>query len=247
MKLRRFTNDGVKAFEKAYRNRCSGKIGDFASLLENDDLTEVVGEGVEIFPRTLIDRLDAARYLDEVFLETGMGIEALGSDVGLWTWLSCAWAEIWFPGNVIFSPTSPGTKPVNILRLRLTLTKGAVHRQYLRGAWRFYKVHESDIEKVRVLFWQPITTPGDIQEQFTATDDLVLSKEVAKVWNLLYWDTEKQEVKNGAASKGPGSARRLTKVLKQYRKTFLLGHLTADEFLETLRSNEEFLRFIETE
>jgi len=247
MQLRRFTNDGVKAFEKAYRNRCRGKIGDFASLLENDDVTEVVKEGVEIFPRPLTDRLDAAKYLDEVFSETGIGIDALGNDVGLWTWLSCAWSEIWFPDNAISSPSGKSKTPVDILRLRLTMTKGAVHRHYLRGAWRFYKVHESDIEKVRVFFWQPVTKPGEIQEQFTATNDLVLSKEVAKIWSLLYWDAEKQAVKKGAGGKGPGAARSLTRVLKQYRKTFLLEQLTAEGFIETLRSNEEFSRFIETE
>ena len=87
MKLCRFNPDGVAAFAN-YRSRLSLEptLPPPLEMLEDAALTETISEDVDVVARSFANRMEAGRFLNELFEAAGINLPE--QDRGLWTWLT---------------------------------------------------------------------------------------------------------------------------------------------------------------
>ena len=93
----------------------------------------------------------------------------------------------------------------------------------------------------RGLLFTPVTSPGEIAEQFGANPTLIRRASTVEAITKLYIDPGTGKAKRGAASRGKGSARRLVKVLKQFDRTYYREDMDSDAIISLLP--DEFDRF----
>lgn len=89
-------------------------------------------------------------------------------------------------------------------------------------------------EKSRMLLNNPLHTPGQMRESVSQTTYFVNS-EIVSVFEKLYWDSEKLEIKTASHNKLPGDERDLVRVLKQLMVTYgITESMTSDQIIELL-------------
>jgi hypothetical protein len=94
------------------------------------------------------------------------------------------------------------------------------YRHLLLGPWNIYRQHNGDESIVAGILAGEIHTGGDVFEQLASRQELVTSSPVQTVVTELYYDKEKKSLKRGSGSKGPGTPRRLSAVLDQFKMTY---------------------------
>lgn len=192
----------------------------------------------EIEPRGFATRYEWALYIETILAnEPATVIQARD---GLWAWLTVVYFDQVCPldGN--------GRRRLRE-RARYVPTGGNFRKYYrhlLSGPWRLVRAHRDAPSRTLGLLAGPMDTPGEIYEQLVATQSLVTSPTVVQVASHLYFDFATGRRKPGAGGSGPGSPRRLAKVLGQLDLTFDTYGIGCDDLLALLPA--EFNRFAQS-
>jgi hypothetical protein len=204
-------------------------------ILEDPETSQKLPTRIEISKGTLDTRLDAARYLNDLL--AGSGIPEIEKDIGLWAWLS-----LFFFDQLCPTDRSGQRKPGERARwIPATSNFRKYYRHLLAGPYRIFRAHRDDPERALALLCGPLHKPGEIAEQLAARQELVTNKAVVELVTTLYIDRATRKPRRGAASKGPGSARRLSDVLGQFDVSWDLYTMETFDLLAMMP--EEFDRF----
>lgn len=114
------------------------------------------------------------------------------------------------------------------------------YRHLVRTAWSLVRVHDST---VRFMLAGPLHVHGEAAEQLGAYQDVITCKPLIAAIASLAWDVDRARLKRGFSGSGPGSARRVPVVAKQFRLTYDLDSMRPEQILDLLP--REFDRFRE--
>jgi hypothetical protein len=155
-------------------------------------------------------------------------------DVGLWDWLSLHLFDQLCPLH------ASGRRKLSKRWHYALEVDGFRHRprHLVRSAWNLVYLHGPH---ARFLLWAPPHTHGELTEQLASTQELIASTSFIEACAIPYWDEERQDRRRGFGGKGPGSARRIPFVRRQFRLTYDIDHMPAEAILALLP--REFDRF----
>ena len=239
MNLRRLNAAGIEQFE-AYLDSLKAEPGRMPPInfLSDRNTSEEVLPTREIPALVPQTRFEAAGLLDEL-LESA-SISEVGSDVGLWSWLSLYFIDVVCPPNKKGERTPRERaayvpEPGNFRRY---------YRHLLLGPYLIYQAHRDDPTRALVLLCKPVSVIDDVVAQIAARSEYVTNPGIVGLATQLYFDPIKRTTKKGAGGKGGGSPRRLADVLKQLDLTWDLYGMSAIDLREILP--KEFGRFLPT-
>jgi hypothetical protein len=110
----------------------------------------------------------------------------------------------------------------------------------VRTTWNLVRVHAS---AARFILAGPLHVHGEAAEQLGAYQDVITCKPLIAAIASLAWDIDRARLKRGFSGSGPGSARRVPVIAKQFRLTYDLDAMRSEQILELLP--REFDRFKE--
>lgn len=205
-----------------------------SDLLKSPDFSEVIGgDSAWLDALDLENSLAAAKGLDEIVKQ--LELTSAERDWGFWSWCSAYLFDRLCKkkhGNY-----NPGEVPIWIAEPQ---NWQRYYRHYLASIWQVYAAHRNKEDELIVLLTGEVNTPGELWAQIAATQTLITNGSMIDLVYQLYWDKDKEERKRGA---GGNSPRRLTKVLKQFERTYDFVAMTGDQILGLLPP--EFDRFKE--
>ena len=236
MKIGRLRDKGVERFIRFLDGHRAGIPQDLPKdFLSNDEFVEAIGgDSVWLDALNLDDRLSAAKGLDEIVLK--LGLTSAEKDSGFWSWCSVFLFDRLCKTSG--SSFKPGELPIWIAEPN---NYRRYYRHYLASIWSVYAAHKSREDKLKVLLNGSVNTPGELWAQVAATETLITNPSMIDALYGIYWDEAKNERKKGS---GGSSPRRLTKVLKQFDKTYDFFSMSGDEIINLLPA--EFDRFKNT-
>lgn len=161
---------------------------------------------------------------------------ALIASAGFWTWLAFFLFDTIAPARARGRSIWEDAKYI--------LARGDYRKYYrhlVAGPYLMIKKHSDSPHIVRGLLATLPDSSGDVYEQLAARPVIVTSRAAVSVATKLYYDSESQRLRRGAAGAGPGSARRYANVLMQYDVTFDLYTVTEEKLVSMLP--REFERF----
>ena len=171
-----------------------------------------------------------------VDLLDGLDLAEIQADADLWDWLSlCLIDQICPPDEA--GRRKPGQTDRYLLQLDNHRTR---YRHLVRTAWSLVRVHDS---AARFMLGGPLHVHGEAAEQLGAYQDVITCKPLITAIASLAWDVERARLKRGFGGSGPGSARRVPVVAKQFRLTYDLDSMRPEQILDLLP--REFERFRE--
>jgi hypothetical protein len=229
--VRRFTDEGIKAFQSFVEtSRLRGNI-DTANLTEilfNEKVTEIV-DGLGNLEEVIdSNKLNAAKYLSESLnLKSNPSIYY---DSGLWAWLSALYFKSLIPrnksGELKFSKD-------NSLYIPTITPRNRWHRHLLAFiAWVY-----SDLGmKGRIYLRGDIFERGDVVEQLSSVRDIQRNPGIIEAATVLFYDEKSDSIKKGVASHGDsaGTAVRFREVLQQFKLTFDLNAMDGLQIVNIL-------------
>lgn len=171
---------------------------------------------------------------DLVGILNGIDVAQLQTDADLWDWLSLCLID------QICPPDGTGRRRPNqidryILQLENHQTR---YRHLVRSAWSLVRVHG---DEARFMLSGDLHVHGEAAEQLGSRQDLITCKPLIAAIGSLVWDADKATLKRGFRGSGPGSARRVQFVAKQFRLTYDLDSMRPEQILDLLP--QEFDRF----
>jgi hypothetical protein len=236
MKLRRLNDEGLQKMGEFLDSLTSESRKLFPSALLNDDEfgTQVM-PAVEVDSMLFMNRFAAGKYLNEIFGKAE--IQDLERDRGIWAWL----ALFYFDQLCKIGPNGSRVLGERARWIPATGNFRKYYRHLLAGPYRIYRAHRDNPESVRALLCTPLNSPGEVAEQLASRQELVTNKAIMEAATTLYFEPNAGSIKRGAATRGPGSARRFADVLNQFDMTWDLYSMTAPSVLAMLPN--EFERF----
>ena len=108
------------------------------------------------------------------------------------------------------------------------------YRHLLAGPYRIYRAYAASSRRVWPLLCGPLDRPGEIVEQLCAYQEMVTNAGLMAAVTAMYIDPETDRPKRGTMGKGPGSPRRLPKVINQFDVTWDLYSMTPAQILGML-------------
>jgi hypothetical protein len=161
-------------------------------------------------------------------------VAQLQIDAGLWDWLSlCLIDQICPPDEA--GRGKPGQIDRYLLQLENHRTR---YRHLVRTAWSLVRVHDN---AARFMLSGPLHVHGEAAEQLGAYQEVITCKPLIAALGSLVWDAGRERLKRGFGGGGPGSARRVHVVAKQFRPTYDLDSMRPEQILDLLP--REFDRF----
>jgi hypothetical protein len=154
----------------------------------------------------------------------------------LWDWLSLCLIEQLCPPDEA-GQRRPGQIDRYLLQLENHRTR---YRHLVRTAWSLVRVHDN---AARFMLAGPLHVHGEAAEQLGAYQDVITCKPLIAAIGSLVWDVDRGRLKRGFAGSGPGSARRVQIVAKQFGLTYDLHSMRPEQILALLP--REFDRFRE--
>lgn len=235
MELRRFTEDGLRAFED-FLDSC----GTDDPMQYTEDIllsplhSEQVDPAVQLGLAVVTSRLELAKQLDDWFTEADLKPQR--GDVGLWAWLSC----FWFP--VICAKSRNGKwKPGSVVRW---IPRSNDFRRYYRhliaGPYFIYQAHRDHPQRAAAALCQRPGSPGDLVEQLASRQQIITNPAVMQVASDLYVDPSTGRQNRHGNSKKAGGARRFIDVLAQFDRTWDLSMMSADDLRNLLPKEFRF-------
>jgi hypothetical protein len=229
VKIRQFNRDGLSEFKRFLADaRENPRHPVRRELLEDDRLTELIVPAVEVQPRSLPRREDAARCLKDLLKP--LGDKAVVRNAGLWSWLT-----LFFFDEVC--PAAGGQRLVKNDYHYLYEPANARHsyRHLLFIAWRVQQVAGSHTQ----LFLRgPLSTLDKMTSEVFKRLYLLRIRCLFEVLERLYWDAERGRPRSGCVDSQrvrPGDlTHRLPSRIRQLEKTYDLLDMTADQLLELL-------------
>lgn len=222
--VRRLTDLGVDAF-RAYLSKL--RTGDTTPpprrLLETPETSEPLAQEAAVEPRTFRDRMEAARYLDEVLLNVANVLD----DVGLWSWLS-----LYYFDQV--APERPDRTRQPGRDYRHIPEPGYLqgHRHLLGGAVMVYRLHG---ENARLMLSTRPYEESKFHHEISARQAIVSNAGVVSAAGRLYLNARTHRPKRGAQQRtAPGGFFRFIAVIQQLDVNYDLYSMTADGILSLL-------------
>lgn len=233
MLLRRFTDEGLAAFEDWLNHVQQNGYGDPPSeLLLDYSNARVLTPEIDAEERVFDTRIEWASYANELLKP----LPAHQQDKNFWAWLSLAYFDSVCP------PDRDGYRKVRA-RARY-IPEGNDYRRYYRhllaSPYAIFRAHSDDPLKALCLLASSLSSPGELVEQLAARQELVSNKSVVHAATLLYIEGD-GGAKRGAGGSGPGSPRRLAEVLDQFDLTYDVYSIPPQELIRILP--KEFDRF----
>jgi len=239
MEVRRLTENGIEEFRKYLSKLRSGSTADPPhELLTDPDASEPVPGSARVEKLIFDTRLDAARYLDEDL--SGLELDSIETDVGLWSWLSMFYFDQVCPRG-----KDGSRKPGRDYRHILEPGYRNEHRHLLAGAYVSYSVYSLGENLGKLILYSPPSVESRFYHELAARQSLVTNPGVMEAVNLLYFHEREKRPKPAALSKKqkPGTFFRFIDVIQQLDLTYDLYSMTGEEVLELLPS--EFDRWRE--
>tara|TARA_Y100000590_G_scaffold51404_1_gene54023 strand:- start:4441 stop:5190 length:750 start_codon:yes stop_codon:yes gene_type:complete len=176
-------------------------------------------------------RYELGTHLFQAFERGGFHRRDIDYQKGLWSWLALFLLE-----RLI--QTSNGSMQIRLDEHYIqSASRTVFYRHRVSSSWRAVADYG---ERARLfLYGVPLHTHGELMEQFASQGNMTES--IVEVADQLYWDHRTGTRKYGAMARDKGSIRRFVQVLKQFRRTYDLGTLPADDLLSLLPA--EFDRF----
>jgi hypothetical protein len=236
MKLRRLTRAGIEKFAD-YLDLLETEPTRIApaSLLEDEECSELFGNPTEIENRTFRTRYAAAEYLDDILTKTG--VADAGRDVGFGTWLTLLFFDQLCPPNKsgereLRERPAYIPEPQNFRRY---------YRHLLFGSLLIFRAHRDAPKRAMAFLCKPLPIIDDIVAQLASRQEIVSNPAVVQLATQLYFDPTSGTTKKGAGGKGRGSPRRLVDILRQFDVTWDLYSMSLKEFWTVLP--KEFEKF----
>jgi hypothetical protein len=234
MKIMRMTDQGKLRFLAFLDSQKTGQPKAFPQELLTSDFAEVIGGDTAMLDGLqLDDKLATARELNGIV--NALELSSAERDWGFWTWCSAyLFDRLCKKSGGYYTPGETAiwiAEPDNWQRY---------YRHYLASIWRVYAAHREKEGGLVVLLNGPVNTPGELWGQIAATQTLITNPSMIDAVHHLFWDKKRRARKRGS---GGGSARRLTKVLRQFELTYDFVAMTGDQIVGLLPS--EFDRFKE--
>lgn len=235
MTIMRMTDQGKLRFLEFLDSQRSDQPQPFPrDLLESSRFAEPIGASVSMLDvLDLNDRLATAKALNEIVM--ALGLTSAERDWGFWTWCSAYLFDRLCKKEG--GKYKPGEVPIWVAEPD---NWQRYYRHYLASVWRVYVAHRQKEDELVVLLNGPVNTPGELWGQIAANQTLITNPSMIDAIHHLYWDKSKKTRKTGA---GGNSPRRLTKVLRQFERTYDFVAMSGDQIVGLLPS--EFDRFKE--
>jgi len=227
--LRSFNEEGLIEFERIVSEIRIGNLKEIPeSLVYSNQYSE------ESFPIVRIEKVTFKNKNELVpYLVTQLNLRSNKHyyfDRGLWTWLTAFYFDniCPFSGNNI---RKVNESAFYILNDPKNYTK--YYRHLLAYPCRLY----SELgDSAKIFLIGTFQKRGEITEQFGAYQEIALNKGIIDAAGILYWNVKSNNVVRGAAGKGPGSARRLMRIIRQYQMTYDLNSMDGKAIVEMLPS-----------
>lgn len=236
MKIMRMTEQGKIRFMTFLDSQKTDQPQAFPQdLLTPSEFAEAIGGNAALLDAlNLDDKLATAKALNEIV--TDLELTSAERDWGFWTWCSAyLFVRLCKRSGGRFTP---GEMPIWVAEPD---NWQRYYRHYLASIWRVYAAHRDKEGELVALLNGPVNTPGELWAQIAASQTLITNPSMIDAVHHLYWDKENRARKRGA---GGNSPRRLTRVLKQFERTYDFVAMTGNQIIELLPS--EFDRFKES-
>jgi hypothetical protein len=235
MKLRKFNNHGVAAFN-AYLDalETAPALPVPSNLLDDPQYSEPVSVSVDLDQQPFENRYAAAAYLHGKL--SLAGLPDLDRDKGLWAWLTLLYFDAVCPLKA--GARSLGERARYIPAFE-NYTK--YYRHLLASPYRIYKAHRDNPERAMAVLAGMLNSPGDIAEQLAARQEMITNKTLMETATRLYIDPATKKARRGAGGKSGGSARRLADIINQFDVTWDLYAMQVPELIGVLP--KEFNRY----
>ncbi|WP_421288106.1 hypothetical protein [Aeromonas veronii] len=236
MTIMRMTELGKTRFITFLDSLKTNEPQDFPQeLLLPSEFAQVIGGSTTLLDNlNLEDSLSTAKELDKIVAE--LELTSAERDWGFWTWCSAYLFERLC--KKINGQYKPGEIPIWIAEPN---NWQRYYRHYLASIWRVFIAHRGYEDKLVVLLNGAVNTPGELWAQIAATQTLITNPSMIEAIYHLYWDKENLTRKRGAGGKSP---RRLTRVLRQFERTYDFVAMSGEQIVHLLPS--EFDRFKES-
>lgn len=228
--VRRLNDRGREAFRAWLEDGATGTPP--IALLDDPTMSDPLRLVIRRPQASYESRYDLGGAL--VDLLDGLDVAEIQTDAGLWDWLSLCLVDQLCP------PDEAGRrKPGQIDRYLLQLENHRTrYRHLVRTAWSLVRVHDSS---ARFMLAGPLHVHGEAAEQLGAYQDVITCKPLIAAIGSLVWDVDRGKLKRGFGGSGPGSARRVQVVAKQFGLTYDLHSMRPEQILALLP--REFDRF----
>lgn len=229
MKLRRFTESGLRAFEDFLDSCTSDTPTAYPEGILSDPLqTEPIDADVFLGPVIPVTRFAMAKYLDDAF--EAAGFHPRRNDVGLWAWLACFYFR-----DICIESRDGRWKPGSITRW---IPRSNDFRRYYRhlvaGPYAIYRAHRDNPNRAMAVLCQRPGSPGDLVEQLASRQQIITNPAIMQVASNWFVDSETGRQNKRANSKKAGGARRFIDVLAQFDVTWDLSMMSAESLLALL-------------
>lgn len=192
MRLRRFNEMGVKAFEEYLQALRDNPIAAVPfDLLEKPQLTENLREPIEAkVPPSFANRMAFARWLHAAAESSGTKVPR--DDAGFWAWLSLALFDHVCPANAD-GKRKPGADPRHVIHGHDWKRR---YRHLLQNPYEMYYLHRDNPERAMVVLVNPLHMPGELTEQINGRQEIVTCPGCIALASFLCVD------KNGSRRRG---------------------------------------------
>ena len=231
--LRRFNSVGIEAVGHSLDLIKAGHSVDLEGLIDSHQFTEKIESDRSVEPKKFANRMECAKYFNELIDANSSHIPNPESDIGLWSWLAIVFRDQLF---------KPGKNKIGALERWIPSTDyRRYYRHLLAGPYFIYKTHEDNPDRALAILCSQVSSPGELVENIQARQDIVRFPSIMEAVTMLYFDQNTGALKRGAGSKSNGGARRFTSVLGQFDLTFDFYGMAPEQILELLPA--EFNRF----
>lgn len=226
--FRKLNEAGTREFTD-YIN--SGAIGEPPRhLLKDKNTSSPLSKNISPGRGVFGDRYQFGAYL--VKLLDPFDAREISGDAGLWN----AFALLWF--DQLCPPNEQGRRdPKREYRYVLSPDYRHYYRHLVRSPWQLVKEHGAASQFLLISPKKPqnpLSTPGEIFEQFGGRQQVFGSKAIISAANRLYFDNHAFRPKTGVAGRGRGSAHRFGLVLRQLALTYDTDCMTEDSLISIL-------------
>jgi hypothetical protein len=229
----RWLNDrGRKAFREWLEKGATGRPP--LALLDDPSMS---GPLRLVIPRPQVNfetRYDLGVEL--VDLLSVLDVAEVQADAELWDWLSLHLID-----QICPSDETGRRKVGQVDRYLLQMDNHRTrYRHLVRTAWSLVLRHDTG---ARFILAGPLHVHGEAAEQLGAYQEVITCRPLIAAIASIAWDGERVGLKRGFGGSGPGSARRVPVVAKQFRLTYDLDSMQPEQILRLLP--REFDRFRE--
>jgi hypothetical protein len=223
MRVREFTDRGVKEFEK-YLDGLEGSKNFSKPDLNKHPYSNPANVEIDIDPEKSFEtRAEIGEYLANKLDKRDVDRADLLSSTGLWTWLTYIWLDnfiFWKDGKVDLRE-----------RARYICSRDwkRYYRHYVSINYLLVSLHGT--ENTKIFLEYDARKYKDTIEQLVSYQNILNNQDLVAIANDLYWDSNKEKVKTNAGGRksAPGTARRFNKVMEQLRKTFYLPQMEQEQ------------------